>query len=117
MDPNRFSENGRRISRREAMRRGLGGATAALLAGGLVSDASADAAKPGEATAKSVIQVFLWGGMSHNDTWDPKPEAGREYMGDFMQVIPTKEDGFSQLMPQGLSILEILGENTILVLN
>ena len=23
------------------------------------------------AKAKSVIQIFLWGGMSHNDTWDP----------------------------------------------
>ena len=43
--------------------------------------------------AKSVIQIFLWGGMSHNDTWDPKPEAGRDYMGDFMQVIPTNVDG------------------------
>ena len=24
--------------------------------------------------------------MSHNDTWDPKPEAGREYMGERYSV-------------------------------
>ena len=38
--------------------------------------------------AKSVIQIFLWGGMSHNDTWDPKPEAGRDYMGEFSRRHP-----------------------------
>jgi len=45
------------------------------------------------AKAKSVIQIFLWGGMSHNDTWDPKPEMGREYMGEFEKVLPTNVDG------------------------
>ena len=43
--------------------------------------------------AKSVIQVFLWGGMSHNDTWDPKPEMGRDYMGEFGDVISTNVTG------------------------
>jgi hypothetical protein len=46
-----------------------------------------------EVKAKSIIQIFLWGGMSHNDTWDPKPDAGREYTGDFNQVVPTNVDG------------------------
>ena len=64
------------------------------------------AAEPGktepEAKAKSVIQIFLWGGMSHNDTWDPKPESGREYMGEFSAVIPTNVDGIQigALFPQ-----------------
>jgi hypothetical protein len=48
---------------------------------------------PAKVKAKSVIQIFLWGGMSHNDTWDPKPEAGRDYMGDFGDVVPTNVDG------------------------
>ena len=53
-----------------------------------------DAAKPAtKAKAKSVIQIFLWGGMSHNDTWDPKPDAGYEYMGEFAKAIPTNVDG------------------------
>jgi len=85
------------ISRREAMRRGLAGAAGMFAAGSLGADALAAPAKPGktpaEAKAKSVIQIFLWGGMSHNDTWDPKPEAGKEYMGEFMDVIPTNVDG------------------------
>jgi len=55
--------------------------------------ASAKPPKGQEPKAKSVIQIFLWGGMSHNDTWDPKPEAGREYMGEFSQVVPTGVPG------------------------
>lgn len=43
--------------------------------------------------AKSVIQIFLWGGMSHSDTWDPKPDAGYDYTGEFNKVIPTNVDG------------------------
>jgi hypothetical protein len=55
--------------------------------------ANAEPAKPAaKVKAKSVIQVFLWGGMSHIDTWDPKPDAGREYMGEF-KAIPTNVDG------------------------
>ncbi len=41
---------------------------------------------------RSVIQIFLWGGMSHNDTWDPKPGTGYEYLGEFDRVIPTNVD-------------------------
>jgi hypothetical protein len=50
-------------------------------------------AAPAKVKAKSVIQVFLWGGMSHIDTWDPKPEAGRDYMGELAKAIPTNVDG------------------------
>jgi len=86
-----------RISRREAMARGLGGAAGLLLAGPAASGvfaAPAESSKPApKAKAKSIIQVFLWGGMSHNDTWDPKPESGREYMGEFAKAIPTNVDG------------------------
>jgi hypothetical protein len=31
--------------------------------------------------------------MSHNDTWDPKPESGTDYMGEFRTAIPTNVDG------------------------
>jgi len=73
------------------MRRGLCGTAGMLAAGRLGADALAAPTKP--AKAKSVIQIFLWGGMSHNDTWDPKPEAGEEYMGEFMEVVPTNVNG------------------------
>jgi hypothetical protein len=80
------------------MRRGLYGAAGLVLAGRLGSYAAAavEPDKPpasAKVKAKSVIQIFLWGGMSHNDTWDPKPESGRDYMGEFSQVIPTNVDG------------------------
>ncbi|HUT10300.1 MAG TPA: DUF1501 domain-containing protein [Thermoguttaceae bacterium] len=95
MSANHISDEAGGVSRREAMRRGLCGAAGLMLAKGLGSEASAAAAKPEKAPAKakSVIQIFLWGGMSHIDTWDPKPDAGRDYMGEFTAVIPTNVDG------------------------
>ena len=99
MSTNHVSENRSGISRRESIRRGLCGAAGLMLADGLRSAAlpaeaqPAPAAAPAKVKAKSVIQIFLWGGMSHIDTWDPKPEAGREYMGEFEKVLPTNVDG------------------------
>jgi hypothetical protein len=51
---------------------------------------------------KSVIQVFLWGGMSHNDTWDPKPGTGYDYLGELDRVVNTNVDGIQlgYLFPQ-----------------
>jgi uncharacterized protein (DUF1501 family) len=88
------------MSRREALRIGLF-STAGLLAAdcrGLGATAAPPAAQvlaaaPIQAKAKSVIQIFLWGGMSHNDTWDPKPDSGYDYMGAFANAIPTNVDG------------------------
>jgi hypothetical protein len=85
------------VSRREAVRRGLCGAAGLLLADGpgrRVLAAEAEPEKsPAKVNAKSVIQVFLWGGMSHNDTWDPKPESGKDYTGEFAKAIPTNIPG------------------------
>lgn len=85
------------ISRREALRR-TGVGAAALMAGAARADAPA---APPSATARSVIQVFLWGGMSHSDTWDPKPDAGYDYTGTFNKAIKTNADGIllSDLFP------------------
>ena len=41
------------------------------------------------APAKSVILLWLWGGPSQLDTFDPKPNAPLEYRGPF-GTIPTK---------------------------
>jgi uncharacterized protein (DUF1501 family) len=98
MSAKQISNSGTGITRRETLRRGLCGASGLMLANGLGTSALTAAAAPQgkaapKAKAKSVIQVFLWGGMSHNDTWDPKPEAGREYMGEFMAVVDTNVPG------------------------
>ncbi len=36
-----------------------------------------------EGQAKGVIQIVLPGGMAHQESWDPKPEAPLEYRGPF----------------------------------
>ena len=109
MSSNDTSRDNNGMSRREALRRGLQG-TAGLLAANHLAGPAWAATNEAEkapkakvkAKAKSVIQVFLWGGMSHIDTWDPKPDAGREYMGEFAKAIPTKADGMQigELFPE-----------------
>jgi uncharacterized protein (DUF1501 family) len=90
------------MSRRDALRLGLFSTAGLLCADSHVFGADetpastpppAPATPPVTAKAKSVIQIFLWGGMSHIDTWDPKPDAGYEYMGDLKTAIPTNVDG------------------------
>lgn len=46
----------------------------------------------GGGKAKSVIYLFMSGGMTHIDTLDPKPEASSEIRGD-CRVISTNVDG------------------------
>src|SRR5438874_983141 len=41
---------------------------------------------------KSVLLLWLWGGPSHLDTWDPKPTAPLEFRGPF-SPIATKTTG------------------------
>lgn len=45
-----------------------------------------------EGTAKSIIHIFLPGGMAHQESFDPKPYAPIEYRGEMKQV-KTKLDG------------------------
>jgi hypothetical protein len=90
--------SGRPISRREAVRRGFLGAAGLVLADslGLHTPAAAPSAK-----AKAVIQIWMWGGPPHLDTFDPKPEAGNDYCGPLNKPIPTNMDGISigELLP------------------
>ncbi|HTS63029.1 MAG TPA: DUF1501 domain-containing protein [Candidatus Acidoferrales bacterium] len=85
------------ITRREALRGAMFGA-AGLLAGGRPGHAAAPAA---QGKAKSVIQVWMWGGPSHLDTFDPKPEAGNDYTGPLNSPIATNVSGIriGELMP------------------
>ncbi len=46
----------------------------------------------GPGQAKSTILFFLCGGISHIDTWDMKPNAPKEYRGEF-QTIATSAPG------------------------
>ena len=97
----RISEKqGKCMSRREAMRSGLVGAAGFMLANSLGLPAWADTQQI-KAKAKAVIQIWMWGGPSHLDTFDPKPEAGYDYCGPLNKPIPTNVDGIiiSELLP------------------
>ena len=49
-----------------------------------------------------MIQIWLWGGPCHLDTFDPKPEAGSDYCGDFTSPIETNVSGIRihELLPK-----------------
>ena len=89
------------ITRREAVRRTLLGATGLVLGHHLKLRALA-AAPSAKAKAKSVIQIWMWGGPAHLDTFDPKPEAGSDYCGPLDKPIATNVDGIRicELLPQ-----------------
>jgi len=86
------------LSRRDAMRLGLVGA-AGLMVGGRSARGAPATRKP--ARAKAVIQIWMWGGPAHLDTFDPKPEAGNDYTGPLNKPIPTNVDGIviGELLP------------------
>lgn len=43
--------------------------------------------------ARSVIQIWLWGGPCHLDTFDPKPDAGSECCGKLDKAVETNVSG------------------------
>jgi hypothetical protein len=60
-------------------------------------------------SAKSVVLLWLWGGPSQLDTFDPKPNAPLEYRGPF-STIQTKITGvrFCELFPKLASLTDKL---------
>jgi len=78
------------ITRREALRRGVAGAAGLALADTFTRPAHAAPLKP---KAKAVIQIWMWGGPSHLDTFDPKPDAGHDYTGPLNKTIATNVSG------------------------
>lgn len=92
--PSRFCDD---ISRRDFLQvgaLGLGGLTLADLL--RLRASGRDATR----RSKAVIVVYLFGGPSHVDTYDMKPDAPVEYRGEF-KLIPTNVPGFDlcELMP------------------
>lgn len=91
------------MSRRDAIRLGLLGA-AGLFGTGSLSSRAAAAMAPAPVTArraKSVIQIWLWGGPCHIDTFDPKPDAGYDFNGPLKEPIATNVAGIQigELLP------------------
>jgi len=51
-----------------------------------LSNARANESAASRPRAKACIFLFMWGGPAHQDTWDMKPNAPKEYRGDFQQI-------------------------------
>jgi hypothetical protein len=97
----------RRISRRGLVHAGVLG-TGGLSLGGLLRANAAEA--PGGAAAKSdksVILLWMRGGPSHIDMWDPKPDAPAEFRGEF-GTIGTNVPGIqlTDMLPMSATMMD-----------
>ena len=94
------------MKRRDCLKLGLG----ALLGGGFV-DVLRMRAIAGDASASNTSCILIWldGGPSHLETFDPKPEAPTEIRGDF-EAIRTRTRGvlFSENMKRLAAISDKL---------
>jgi hypothetical protein len=85
------------LGRRDLLRFGAVGVAASAVPGWLSAGSKP---APTAGTAKSVIVLWLAGGVTHIDSFDPKPDAPEEIRGS-LQTIPTKLPGirFTEVMP------------------
>ena len=94
-----------RPSRREFMKVGLLGGLGLTLGDYLVlrSARAVDASTP---AADAVIQIFLEGGLSHIDTFDPKPDAAVEIRGELGAVKTNTGEFLGGLLQQTATVAD-----------
>ncbi|MBQ5647823.1 MAG: DUF1501 domain-containing protein [Alistipes sp.] len=63
--------------------------------------------------AKSVILIYLDGGPAQTDTFDPKPNAGRNYYGNLKEVCKTNVEGIE--IGQKLPLLATMADKYSLI--
>lgn len=96
--------------RRDVLRMGvLSGLGFSLLSNGLARPIAAQFPRTPKKAAKSCILIWLDGGPSHLDMFDPKPRASAEIRGPF-SAIPTTVTGveISELLPRTAELAEHL---------
>jgi hypothetical protein len=73
-----------------------------------LAGAEQDSTRAGNPQARSVILLWLWGGPSQHETWDPKPNAASPIRGPF-QPICTRTPGLtiSELLPQSAEVANL----------
>ncbi|MBG87834.1 MAG: hypothetical protein CMO80_13150 [Verrucomicrobiales bacterium] len=81
--PNHIPPLARSLLRRDFLRFGALGLSLPQF---LSLNATAKVAEKGFGRAKSCIVMFAWGGISHLDSWDPKPSAPSEIRGEFLPI-------------------------------
>jgi len=86
------------MTRRQALKRGAVAAAGLALTDPFTRLAPSAALTP---KAKAVIQIWMWGGPCHIDTFDPKPQAGNDYCGPLKNPITTNVSGIriGELLP------------------
>ena len=99
-------------TRRDCLKLGLGTFVAGGLVGALRTQALAADASPLKRKAKSCILIWLDGGPSHYETFDPKPEAPSEIRGSF-DAISTKIKG--ALFSQHMKKLAAIGDKLAII--
>ncbi|MBN2375605.1 MAG: DUF1501 domain-containing protein [Sedimentisphaerales bacterium] len=87
------------MTRRELLKRSLIGAAGLSLIDPLGRKVFSAPLIP---KARAVIQIWMWGGPSHLDTFDPKPAAGYDYCGPLKNSIPTNVKGIQigEMLPK-----------------
>jgi hypothetical protein len=97
------------VSRRDCLRLGLGSLFGGGLVGGLRLRSLAAAEAPAKRSANACILIWMDGGPSHYETFDPKPKAPSEIRGEF-KPIPTSVPGtfFSEPMKRLAAVADKL---------
>jgi hypothetical protein len=107
------------LPRRAFLSAGVAGAAGLTLSNLLAAQARAAAKSGGAASDQAMIVLWLWGGASHMETFDLKPEAPLEYRGEFSPIrtnVPGIE--FSEHLPllagmaDRLTIVRSLGHDS-----
>lgn len=98
------------VSRRDVLRVGGLGMFGLSLAGILAQEkaqASQSIAAVKRARARNVLLVYLGGGMSHHDTFDPKPDQPEEIRGNY-KTIPTAVTGLhiTDMLPKTARVMD-----------
>ena len=108
---NDFCDEGLAPSRREVLRAGgssmLGLSLAGMLSAQRASAESVHSGAPGWGKAKSVIMVYLQGGPSHLDLWDPKenvPDNVRSVFKPISTTVPGVQ--FTELLPKLAQVVD-----------
>ena len=97
-------------TRRDFLRVGGLGVLGLSLAGALSREkafAAEITARQPKPCAKSIIMIYLGGGMAQNDTFDPKPDMPEEVRGKY-KAIPTSVSGvyFTELLPKMARVMD-----------
>src|SRR6478735_2276248 len=94
-------------SRRWFLQTGMAGMAGLTLPGLLAAREKAAAGQAAGKSKKAVILIWLSGGPSHIDMWDPKPDAPVEIRSPFA-TLPTKLPGvqFTEHLPRQAAIAD-----------